>query len=192
MIWCEVGDALSPSSETIGVRHAEDEDSFSLVWRANFSRLEQSTLNLETHASKVSSNAVSAGALAFGRDEHSADVFDEDEPRSSSSDDLPGWRPEVALVLGAEAASGHGMRLARDAANEAIHEAAPWAAVEGSGIAPHRARSHEARFHRCHQVRGGECLPLHTHDRASAWNCQLDTEIEAAGAGADGEEVEGM
>lgn len=82
------------------------------------------------------------------------------------------------------------MRLARDAAKEAIHEAAPRAAVEGSGIAPHRRLSQQTLFHRCHQVRGGEGFPLHHADCASAGKCQLDSEIEAASAGAQADEVE--
>jgi hypothetical protein len=81
------------------------------------------------------------------------------------------------------------VRLARDAANEAIHEAAPWAAVEGSGIAPHSGISQETLAHRCHQVRDGERFPLHHNDRSSAWQCQLDSEIEPATAGADGKDV---
>jgi hypothetical protein len=38
------------------------------------------------------------------------------------------------------------MRLARDAANEAIHEATPGPAIEGSHIAPDSRRSHETVF----------------------------------------------
>jgi hypothetical protein len=40
-------------------------------------------------------------------------------------------------------------------------------------------------------VRDGEGFPLHHADRASAWNCQLDSEIEPAAAGAEADEVEG-
>jgi hypothetical protein len=88
-------------------------------------------------------------------------------------------------------APGKAVRLARDAASKAIHEATPRPAVEGSGIAPQRRRSQKALFHRCHQMRGGEGFPLHHADAASAWNCQLDAEIEPPPAGADGDEVEG-
>jgi len=85
------------------------------------------------------------------------------------------------------------MRLARDAANDAIHKAAPWAAVEGAGIAPHRARSQSTRSHRCNQVRDGEGFPLHHADAASTCDCQLKGEVEpaAAGAEADGVEISG-
>lgn len=49
-----------------------------------------------------------------------------------------------------------------------------------------------SRFHRCHQLRRGEGFDLHKADASSAWNCQLDSEIESSTAGADGEDVEGM
>ena len=47
-----------------------------------------------------------------------------------------------------ELAAGEAMRLARDAANEAIHEATPRSAIEGSHIAPNRRWSEVSRFHR--------------------------------------------
>jgi hypothetical protein len=106
------------------------------------------------------------------------------------ADDPPCIRPEIAFILLAALPAGEGMRLARDAANEAIHEATPRSAVEGSGIAPHRSLREVSRFHRCHQLRDGETFPLHQADRASAWNCQLDSEIEATASGADADEVE--
>jgi hypothetical protein len=63
-------------------------------------------------------------------------------------DDAPGGRPEVALVEASALLSGKAVRLARDAANEAVHASTPAEAVEGSGIAPNRSLSQETRFHR--------------------------------------------
>lgn len=82
------------------------------------------------------------------------------------------------------------MRLARDAANEAIHKAAPWPAVEGSGIRPESCRSHETLFNRADQVRGGEGFPLHHKDAASAGQSQFDSEVEPAASGAKTENVD--
>nr|WP_244420668.1 hypothetical protein [Mesorhizobium japonicum] len=101
--------------------------------RANFLRREQSTLNLKAQSAKVSPYALRAAA-----GEHAADVFDEDEPAAGLDDDAPCRRPQVALIALAEPLAGKGMRLARDAANEAVNAATPCAAVEGSGIAPNR------------------------------------------------------
>lgn len=106
-------------------------------------------------------------------------------------DDPAGGAPQVALVVLAELSAGEAVRLARDPSNDAIHEATPWAAVEGSGITPHRSRSQETRSHRRDQVRDGEGFPLHVADCASVWNCQLDAEIKPTSTGTEGDEAEG-
>jgi hypothetical protein len=97
----------------------------------NFCRREQSSLNLEAQPLKVSPNPL----CTPGR-EHASDVLDEDEPCTALDDDAPRVGPEISLVLFPEALAGKAVRLARDAANEAIHKATPWAAVEGGNIAP--------------------------------------------------------
>lgn len=83
------------------------------------------------------------------------------------------------------------MRLARDAANEAIHEAAPWTACEGSHIAPDSRFSQETFSNRFDQMGDGEGFPLHHNDAASAWQRQFEPEIEPAAAGAEADEIEG-
>lgn len=84
------------------------------------------------------------------------------------------------------------MRLARDAANEAIHKAAPWPAVEGSHITPDSCRSQETLFNRCNQVRDGEGFPLHHNDAASRWESEFKSKVEPASSGAEGDEVDGL
>nr|WP_234819483.1 hypothetical protein [Rhodopseudomonas palustris] len=105
-------------------------------------------------------------------------------------DDAAGGAPQIALVIGAEALAGEAVRLARDAANNAIHEATPASAVEGGDIAPHRRCSHETLPHRFDQVSDGEGFPLHQHACASAWDCQLESEIKPAASGAQADGVE--
>lgn len=131
-----------------GVGHAEDEEPLALVARADFRRREQSCLNREAHLAKVSPNPLRSSDFVRPRRKHAGDVLDEHGPWPRPHDDAPGVGPQVALVVSAALAAGEAVRLARDAANEHIHDAAPWAAVEGSGIAPHRRWSHKARFHR--------------------------------------------
>jgi hypothetical protein len=82
------------------------------------------------------------------------------------------------------------MRLAWDAANDAVHLSAKTSAREGSHIAPHRTLSQETRLHRCDQMRDCEGFPLHHAYCASAWHCQLDAEIETCAAGAQADDVE--
>lgn len=82
------------------------------------------------------------------------------------------------------------MRLARDAANDAIHDSTPRSAVEGSDIAPHRRVSHESFLHRCDQMGDREGFPLHQQDASSCRACELNTEVEASAAGTETDEIE--
>nr|WP_264194528.1 hypothetical protein [Acuticoccus sediminis] len=172
--------------------HSEDEDALALMRRANFRRREQSALNREAHPPKVSPNPFGSSDVVSPRREHAADVLDEDEPWTGLGDDPARRSPEVSFVEAALLSPGDAVRLARDAPNDAIHEAAPWSAVEGSGITPHRCLSQETRLHRCDQVRDGEGFPLHHADRSNSWHCQLETEIEASSTGAEGDDVDGL
>lgn len=121
---------MAPSPVRI-VGHSEDEDAFAVVARADLRRCEQSSLNREAQSAKVSPDA-----FGTARRKHAADVFDDDEPAAGLHDNAPGVGPEIPLVVLAEPLSGKAVRLARDSANEAIHEATPWAAVKGGDIAP--------------------------------------------------------
>lgn len=161
------------------VGHAEDEEPFALMARADFRRREKSDLALETESAQVTPNALRAAAR-----EHAADVLDEDPPRAGGDDDAAGGAPQVAWIVSPEASAGDRMRLARDAANDAVHEATEASSREGSHIRPHRSRSHEARFHCCDQSCDGRGFPLHQHDCSSIRHCQLDAEIEPASSGA--------
>lgn len=133
---------------------------------------------------------VSPYALGAARGEHAADVLDESKPGAGLHDDAARGAPQVALVVLAAPLAGKRVRLARDAANDAIHEATPWAAVEGSGIAPHRRRSHETLLHRCNQMRDGEGFPLHHAHCSSARTCQLEAEIKPPPSGTEADVVE--
>lgn len=93
--------------------------------RADLSRREQSDLTRETKSAQVSVNPFGAAAA-----EHLFDILDEYEPRSGLDDDATSRRPEIAGVFALEALPGEAMRLARDAANHAVHCATPCAAVE--------------------------------------------------------------
>ena len=108
------------------------------------------------------------------------------------NDDASCCAPQVAFVFLPESLSGKGMRLARDAPNEAIHKAAKRSAVEGSHIAPDSRFSQETPFNRCDQMGDCEGFPLHQHDRVSIWHCQLDAEIEPAAPGAETDDVEAL
>jgi hypothetical protein len=177
---------LPPCASCVcGVGRPEDEDPLAAVRRADLSRAEKSDLTRETKPTQVSPDP-----FAAARGEHALDVLDETPPRAGLDEDAPEGSPQVALVVGPETLSGKAVRLARDAANDAVHAATPLAAAEGSGIAMDRRRSQETRSHRLDQMSDGEGFPLNQTDRASAWERQLDAEVEPAAAGADRDVVE--
>lgn len=155
---------------------------------ADFRRADENDLTSERHCGQVTSHACRARNLAFRSDKHAGDVFDPDEPRTGTCDDASGVRPEVALVVSALALAGIAVGLAGDAANDAIHKAAPRSASEGGHISPHRRFSQKTLAHRFDQAGASECFPLQVADRASVWDCQLKPDIEsgAAAAEADG------
>lgn len=158
--------------------------------RADFARAEQSALNRVAHAAKVSPNPLGSSDVVSPRREHAGDIFDDDEPRPRLCDDAPGRGPEVACVEAPALPAGEAVRLARDAANDSIHEAAPWPAVEGAHIRPDSRWSHKARFHRFNQMGDGEGFPLHHNDGASARNGEVEGEVEPSSTGAEADDVE--
>jgi hypothetical protein len=99
---------------------------------------------------------------------------------------------EPSIIAGSAALSGNAIGLAGISRSEAIHDSTKWARIEGSEIAhPDRARSQLLRFHASRQNRASVGFPFDQADCSSAWNSQLDSELEAADAGADPEDIEG-
>jgi hypothetical protein len=130
------------------------------------------------------------GSLLAGED--AGDVFEEQPAGSALPDDPPEVGPQVAVVALEQTTAGERVPLARDAANDAIHDATPRSAIEGSGIRPSSRCIHafliHARRHEAAEIR----FPLHIADDSSSRNRQSDAEVEAAATGADGQDVPGM
>lgn len=174
-------------STVAAVGHTEDEEPRPSLAGPDLRRAEQSDLTRKAKAPQVSPNALAASA-----GEHALDVFDKHPPGAGLDEDPASVAPEIALVLVGEPLSSEAVRLTRNSAKDAIHEAAPRSAAEGSDIAPHRRWSQKTLAHRFDQVSDGEGFPLHQTDRSSAWNCQLDSEIEPTPSGAKADAVEGV
>lgn len=85
-----------------------------------------------------------------------------------------------------EALAGVGVWLAREAANDAIHKAAPAWAVEGEQVRPDRRRSQRAVFHARSQDCRCKGFPLHETD-GTRGHGEPDSKVEPADAGAEGE-----
>jgi hypothetical protein len=112
-------------SRAAGRGHTKDEDAFPLLRVANLFRREQSDLNRETKLAKVSPYPLGSSDFVSPRREHARNVLDEDEPRTRLDDDAPGRTPEVTLVEASLLAPCEAVRLARDAADEAVHASTP-------------------------------------------------------------------
>lgn len=177
------GDLLS--SFATGVGHAKDEQPLPFMREAHVRRAEESDLTRETKASQVCQDAISPER------EMAADILEEDGPGPALNDPAPDDRPEMAGVGRAPPLAGEAEGLTWIACNDEIHRATEASARKGSGICPHRAVSQDARLHLRHQYSAGECFPLHVHDSASAWNCQLDGPVKSAASAGDGENPEG-
>lgn len=159
----------------------QEEDTGALVSGANVTR------------SNAGPSAAVAEALELGADggksgSCSADVLPDTPFGLALADDADELEEEAgAGAVEPGALPGKGEVLAGRAANDSSHASAPWVAVEGSGIAPHRSVIQRARLDTCNQRRDGRCFPLHVADGASAWNCQPDSGVKASSAGADGD-----
>ena len=89
----------------------------------------------------------------------------------------------MSRIIRATSQTGERERLARVAANDSIHEAAPRSAVEGSQVRPDRRCVQLARFSTRRQKRGAVDFPLHVADRASmSAECEGNSCIESAAA----------
>jgi hypothetical protein len=97
----------------------------------------------------------------------------------------------VPFVVDALPLAGDTEGLTRVAANDAIHDATPGSAVEGSEIAPKRRVIQRSLFHARNQLRGCVGFVFNVADCASICARQVDAEIESAGSGAEAKDVEG-
>jgi hypothetical protein len=120
-----------------------------------------------------------------------ADIFKEAHSWPCLSDDASDVWPEMSRIVGAALFSGHAEWLARVAANDAIHEATPRSAVEGSEIRPKRRLVQSSRLHLPSQDFAGVGFDLHSTDDASSWDRQLDAVVESAASGAEAKHVDG-
>jgi hypothetical protein len=98
----------------------------------------------------------------------------------------------VSLIVLAKSLADDAERLAWVAANDAIHDSTPRAAVEGSEVRPDRCRIQGFLFHASSQDRGGERFPLNVADCASrSACCEVKSEVESAVPGTEGQHVDG-
>jgi hypothetical protein len=116
-----------------------------------------------------------------------ADVFKEAEARLDLAHDPCDVGPEMPWVFVAELASGDGERLARIAAMDDIHQAAPRSAIEGANVVPDRRAIHGRVLHPRHERGRRIGFPLDvTHSSISGVG-DVQAEVETSGSGAEGQ-----
>ena len=117
----------------------------------------------------------------------SADVLEEAKGGFDLAHDPRDVGPEVARVFVAELTSGDGERLARIAAMDDIHQAAPRSAVEAGNVVPDRRAIQGRVFHPRHERGRRVGFPLDvTHSSISGVG-DVQAEVETSGSGAEGQ-----
>lgn len=164
--------------------HCKDEQSLAPVRCADFRRRKQSCRKDVAHADQFSGDLGKSEAQMIG------DIFEENDRGIAFSDDAGDMGPQMARISFAETPSGNREWLARVARSEDIHEAAPWSAFEGGNVVPDRCRIQGLVCHPRHE--SGRCVgfPLDVTHSAISGTSDVESEIEPASAGAQGEAVQ--
>jgi hypothetical protein len=188
--WCWLSGSSRPAvafaaarlSPTVAVGH--DEQPLSSVARPHFGRAEYSARSAATQSFQWRDEG---GELSV---RVPRDVLAEETISPALGEDAEHLVDEEAVVASPAALAGDGVGLARVAANDAIHDAAPASSVEGGEVRPDRRRIQLARFHARDQPCGGKGFPLHVSDSARSGLGNVHAEVEPAGSGAEGDDVE--
>ena len=170
--------------QLVPLADGEDEQPFALVGRADFRRREEACRKAVAHADQSSGDFGEAEAEMMG------DVLEEHEGRLDLADDAGDVRPEVARIVRAPALARDGERLARIARSDDVHRAAPRAAVEGGNVVPDRRLIQGRVFHPRHEDGRGVGVPLDVTHSAISGACEVQPEVEPAGARAEREAEE--
>lgn len=164
----------------------QDEQPFASVRRADFLRRKQSRRNSVAQAFELASDKRES------QSEVAADVLEEHEAGLDLLNDSSDRGPKVSRISRPTTLAGEAERLARVAANDAIHDSTPSAAVEGVQVRPHRRRIQGLLFHARCQDFDGRCFPLNvTDDTSASAKDESKPKVEPADPGAEAEDVDG-
>jgi hypothetical protein len=167
--------------QLVALADGKDEEPLALVGRTDFRRSEEACRKAVAHADQ------SAGDFGEAEAEMMGDILEEDEGWFDLADDTGDMRPKVARVVGTPAFACDREWLARIARSDDIHRAAPRAAVEGSNIVPDNSLIQGRVFHPRHEDGCGEGLPLDIAHSTISGEGKVQSEVEPACAGAEGE-----
>jgi hypothetical protein len=144
------------------------------MWSSDIRSSDNASRSSVAEAFKVRRHHVQRGG------DCSSDVLPENPSRPCLVGDAEHFDPEGASrVLEAKSLAGDGVSLTGAAANDAIHDATPRLAVEGSNVVPDRSRTQGLLFHPGHENGRGEGFPLDVANSPTP-GCQLEPEVEPA------------
>lgn len=173
----------------MAVAVGQDEQPLAAHRVAGFGRAEYSDRNAATQSLQCRDGN---GKLSVGVPRH---VLAEESMSPAGVEDVDGAVEQPAIVEFAAPLSCDRISLTRVARSDDIHASAPSRAVEGSSVRPDRSRMKPPRFHRRDQACGCRGFDLHKTDaskrRSEIIVSELQSEVEASDAGADGEAVDG-
>ncbi len=136
----------------------QDKESKSLVWGADIRSAESAARNSVAEVFKVCRHHSESPS------DSPADVLPENERTSCLVNDAEHLSPEAtSRTCEPSALSRHAEVLTGAAASDAIHDATPWAAVEGGNVVPDRRVTQGLVFHPRHESGCCEGLPLNVH-----------------------------
>lgn len=170
--------------QCVAIADRKDEQAFAPVRSADFRRRKQSCRKDVAHADQFSGDFGKSEAEMIG------DIFEENESGIAFANDPGDMGPEMARIGLAETPPGNREWLARVARSEDIHDAAPWAAVEGCKVVPDRCRIQGLVRHPRHESGRCEGFPLDVTHSAISGTGDVEPEVEPAGAGAQGKSVQ--
>lgn len=167
--------------QVVPVAVGENEEPLAPVGGADFRRREEACRKAVAHADQ------SAGDFGEAEAEMMGDILEEHEGRLDLADDAGDMRPEVPRVICAPALARDRERLARIARSDDVHRAAPRAAVEGGNVVPDRRAIQGRVFHPRHEDGRGVGVPLDVTHSTISGACEVQPEVEPAGARAERE-----
>lgn len=154
----------------------QDEDPLASVGGSDVGRLKSRPLRIEPEvgqSSKESSKPIPGN--------EASDVLHEDEAGSHFANDPKELVDEVALVFTASLLSCDGVRLARDAAKDEIHQSSIARAIEPVNVEVNRRRAQGRLVHPFQEDGLGEGFPLNVGHRTGSKG-SLDGKIKASDA----------
>lgn len=176
----EVMSGASPlPSWACGVaQRGQDKDSASKVWGSDSCGAEKVPFRIEPRVGQAPENVSKPG------NKQAWDVFQEDDGGSHFANDAHDFWEDPAVVFRSPLRACEREGLAGEPRRDAIHEAAPRAAVEGCKVVPDRSPIQGRVFHPRHEEGRSEGFPLNeSHSAVIFSEGEPESELQSSDPG---------